>query len=41
MINSFVTCYSRGRDLLYNIYFLHAGIYNIGFYPEELVPEDF
>ena len=38
LYNGFVTSSGRSRELLY-ITFLHAGIYTLGIYPEELVKE--
>ena len=35
--NGFVTCKVRSGELLY-INFLHAGLYNIGLYPENVHP---
>ena len=38
LCNGFVTCSDSSGDLLY-ITFINYGIYTLGIYPEELVPE--
>ena len=38
--NGFVTCSGRSVELIYTT-FIHAGMYTLGLYPDEIVSETF